>query len=128
MLITTLKAKIHRARVTGIHPDYEGSCAIDQTLLDAAGLLEFEQVHLYNVSNGERLVTYAIVAPAGSGTISLNGAAAHKAAAGDLMIIAAYAVLTEAEARRFRPTLVYVDAENHMVRVGSEIKRAGAPA
>jgi aspartate 1-decarboxylase len=123
MFITTLKAKIHRARVTGVHADYEGSCAIDQALLDAAGLLEFEQIHLYNVSNGERLVTYAIPAPSGSGTISLNGAAAHKAETGDLIIIAAYAVLSAAEAGSFRPTLVYVDAANHLLRVGSAIGR-----
>lgn len=121
MQITLLKAKLHRARVSEVHPDYEGSCAIDQRLLEAAHIREFEQVHVYNVTNGERLVTYAIVARPGSGTISLNGAAAHKAHVGDIIIIAAYAILTPSEADGTRPALVYLDGENRIVRIGSGI-------
>ncbi|EQD80024.1 Aspartate decarboxylase, partial [mine drainage metagenome] len=112
MQITVLKAKIHRARVTEVHPDYEGSCAIDRDLLEAAHIREFEQVHVYNVTNGERLVTYAIAARPGSGTISLNGAAAHKAHVGDIVIIAAYAIVTESEAEARHPNLVYLDEKN----------------
>lgn len=116
-----LKAKIHRATVTHSELDYEGSCAIDGKLLEAAGILEFEQVHIYNITNGNRFVTYAIRAEEGSGVISVNGAAAHKAAPGDLVIIAAYAELDAAEARRHSPRLVYVDGDNRMVRVAGQI-------
>ncbi len=121
MQITILKSKIHRARVTEVHPDYEGSCAIDSRLLEAAQILEFEQIHVYNVTNGERLVTYAIAARPGTGTISLNGAAAHKAHAEDIVIIAAYAGVSESEARDFNPELVYVNEQNQVIRTGSRI-------
>ena len=121
MHLTLLKCKLHRARVTHTELEYEGSCAIDGRLLDAAGIREYEQIHVYNLDNGERFTTYAIRAEAGSGIISLNGAAARKATPGDRVIICAYAVMDEAEAERHRPTLVYLDERNRIVRVGDAI-------
>ena len=112
MKLTMLKSKIHRATVTHAELDYEGSCAIDQNLLDEANILPFEQLHIYNVANGERFTTYAITAPRGSGTIGVNGAAAHKANPGDLLIICTYGELQAEEAAHFKPKLVYVDADN----------------
>jgi len=112
MKLTMLKSKIHRATVTHAELDYEGSCAIDQDLLDAANILQFEQLHIYNVANGERFTTYAITAPRGSGTIGVNGAAAHKASPGDLLIICTYAEFEAAEAAHFNPSLVYVGDNN----------------
>jgi len=112
MKLTMLKSKVHRATVTHAELDYEGSCAIDQNLLDAANILPFEQLHIYNVNNGERFTTYAITAPRGSGTIGVNGAAAHKASPDDLLIICTYAELEASEAEHFKPALVYVDGEN----------------
>jgi len=109
-----LKSKLHRATVTHAELDYEGSCAIDQTLMEAADILPFEQLHIYNISNGDRFTTYAITAPRGSGTIGMNGAAAHKAVPGDLVIICTYCELSSAEARVSEPALVYVDAENRI--------------
>ncbi|MEO5345584.1 MAG: aspartate 1-decarboxylase [Magnetococcus sp. YQC-9] len=117
MEITLLKCKLHRVTVTQTHVDYEGSCAIDENLMESAGLREFEQIHLWNVTNGERLTTYAIRAARGSGTISVNGSAAHKANNGDIMIIAAFTTMTPEEAEQFAPTLVYVDGENRVARV-----------
>ncbi|MEJ2686535.1 MAG: aspartate 1-decarboxylase [Gammaproteobacteria bacterium] len=114
MQLTLLKAKLHHARVTHAELEYEGSCAIDSTLLEAAGIREYEQIHLYNLENGERLVTYAIRAEEGSGVISVNGAAAHKASPGDRLIICTYAVLSQQEAAAFKPTLVYLDAANRI--------------
>jgi len=114
MNLTMLKSKIHRVTVTHAELDYEGSCAIDQHLMEQANMLPFEQLHIYNVSNGERFTTYAIAAPRGSGIIGVNGAAAHKAAAGDLLIICTYADMNAAEAARFNPALVYVDSDNVM--------------
>jgi len=116
MNITMLKSKIHRATVTHAELHYEGSCAIDTELLEAANILPFEQLHIYNVNNGERFTTYAIEAPRGSGTIGVNGAAAHKASAGDLLIICTYAEMDAGQARSFKPELVYVDEENTIVR------------
>jgi aspartate 1-decarboxylase len=112
MKLTMLKSKLHRATVTHAELDYEGSCAIYQNLLDAANILPFEQLHIYNVANGERFTTYAITAPRGSGTIGVNGAAAHKANPGDLLIICTYAELEAKEAEHFQPALVYLDADN----------------
>ena len=112
MKLTMLKSKLHRVGVTHAELDYEGSCAIDQDLMDAAGILPFEQLHIYNIANGERFTTYAITAPRGSGTIGVNGAAAHKASPGDLLIVCTYAELEAKEAERFQPTLVYVDTDN----------------
>ena len=114
MQITLLKSKIHRVTVTHAELDYEGSCAIDQALMAQANIVPFEQLHIYNVSNGERFTTYAIAAERGSGTIGVNGAAAHKAAAGDLLIICTYAALQQSEAAQFQPALLYVDGENRV--------------
>ena len=112
MYRTLLKSKIHRVAAMQCELHYEGSCAIDQDLLDAADIREFQQIEIYNVNNGERFSTYAIAAQRGSGTISVNGAAAHKARRGDLLIIASYATYTEAELAKHEPELVYVDANN----------------
>ncbi len=112
---TMLKSKLHRATVTHSELHYEGSCAIDQTLLDAANIHEYEQIQIYNVTNGERFTTYAIRAARDSGIISVNGAAAHKADPGDLVIIATYAVYNELELARYAPELVYVDADNRIM-------------
>jgi aspartate 1-decarboxylase len=109
---TMLKSKLHRVTCTHSELHYEGSCAIDQDLLDAADIREFQQIEIYNVNNGERFSTYAISAERGSGVISVNGAAAHKASRGDLLIVAAYASYTEAEVAKHVPDLVYVDANN----------------
>ena len=112
---TMLKSKLHRATVTHSELHYEGSCAIDQTLLDAANIHEYEQIQIYNVTNGERFTTYAIRAARDSGIISVNGAAAHKADPGDLVIIATYAVYNELELARYEPELVYVDTDNRIM-------------
>lgn len=111
---TMLKSKLHRVTVTHCELNYEGSCAIDEDLLDAGDIREYQQVDVYNVSNGERFTTYAIRAGRGSGVISINGAAARKAAVGDLVIVAAYASFTELELARFEPSLVYVDERNRI--------------
>ncbi|MEW5886715.1 MAG: aspartate 1-decarboxylase [Pseudomonadota bacterium] len=112
MFRTLLKSKIHRAAVTHCELHYEGSCAIDENLLEAANLCENEQIHIWNVNNGERLVTYAIKGERGSGMISLNGSAARRAAVGDLVIIAAYAQVHEDHIASHEPQLVFVDAHN----------------
>jgi len=112
---TMLKSKLHRATVTHSELHYEGSCAIDEALLEAANIHEYEQIQIYNVTNGERFTTYAIRAARGSGIISVNGAAAHKANPGDLVIIATYAVYNELELARYAPELVYVDADNRII-------------
>ena len=109
---TMLKSKLHRATVTHSELHYEGSCAIDEALLDAANIHEYEQIQIYNVTNGERFTTYAIRAARGSGIISVNGAAAHKANPGDLVIIATYAVYNELELARYEPELVYIGEGN----------------
>jgi aspartate 1-decarboxylase len=116
-----LKCKLHRARVTHAELDYDGSCAIDGKLLDLANILEFEKIDIYNITNGERFTTYAIRAEEGSGIISVNGAAAHKARVGDRVIIAAYAQMDEAAARQLKPRLVYLDEENRVVRTANTI-------
>lgn len=110
-----LKSKLHRVTVTHSELHYEGSCAIDETLLEAADIREYQQIDIYNVNNGERFTTYAIKAQRGSGIISVNGAAAHKANPGDLVIIATYAMYNELELQKFQPELVYVDAGNRIV-------------
>ncbi len=126
MQLNLLKAKIHRATVTHAELHYEGSCAIDGSLLDVSGIREYEQIHIYNVNNGQRFVTYAIRADEGSGIISINGAAAHRAAPGDIIIICAYAQLSEAEAVKFKPTLVYVDAQNRLSHTKNSIPKQAA--
>ncbi|MBY4678768.1 aspartate 1-decarboxylase [Marinobacterium arenosum] len=109
MLQTFLKAKLHRVTTTHAELHYEGSCAIDGVLLDRSGIKEYEMIHIYNINNGERFTTYAIRAEDNSGVISVNGAAAHKASKGDLLIIAAYVQLDEKEAEQHRPTLCYFE-------------------
>ena len=118
-----LRAKLHRLRLTGADPDYEGSIAIDTNLLDAAGILQYEMVHVWNVSNGERLETYAINAPAGSGEVALNGAAALRGKPGDIIIVATFAPMDEASARRLTPKVIHVDEHNRPREL--RIARAG---
>ncbi len=110
-----LRSKIHRATLTGTELDYEGSIAIDQDLIRAADLLPGEQVHVLNLSNATRLITYVIEAPAGSGTMMLNGPAARLGAVGDKVVILTYAAMTEEEARRLKPIVVHVDEKNRVV-------------
>ncbi len=126
MHITLLKAKIHRASVTHAELHYEGSCAIDSRLLEISGIRDNERIEIYNVSNGERFSTYAIRAEAGSGIISVNGAAAHRAEPGDLVIICAYGMCDEAEAARHKPTLVYVDRDNRLTHTNHGIPAQAA--
>ena len=114
MQITLLKSKLHQARVTHAELEYEGSCAIDGRLLEAANIREYEQIQIYNLGNGERFTTYAIRAQEDSGIISINGAAAHRANPGDRVIICTYAVLSQQEAAVFKPTLIYLDADNRI--------------
>jgi aspartate 1-decarboxylase len=112
---TMLKSKLHRVHVTHSELHYEGSCAIDDDLLDAADIKEYQQIELYNVTNGKRLTTYAIRAQRGSGVVSVNGAAAHQANPGDILIIATYAVYSEIELQNYHPQLVYVDEHNRVI-------------
>ena len=107
-----LKSKIHRAILTGTELDYEGSITIDQDLLSRAEILPNEQVHVLNVNNGARFVTYAIAAPAGSGKVILNGAAARLGTPGDRLIVLSYCLVDEEEAKRSKPRLVFVDESN----------------
>ncbi|HLD09339.1 MAG TPA: aspartate 1-decarboxylase [Methylophilaceae bacterium] len=118
---TMLKSKLHRVRCTHSELNYEGSCAIDEALLKAADIREYQQIDIYNINNGERFTTYAIRAQRNSGIISINGAAAHKAKPGDLLIIASYATYNELELEKFKPQLVYVDADNRIVAERREI-------
>jgi aspartate 1-decarboxylase len=120
-MVTLLKAKLHQARVTHAELEYEGSCAIDGALLDTSGIHEYEQIHIYNLANGERFTTYAIRAEDGSGIISINGAAAHLAGPEDRIIICSYAQLEQQEAAKFKPTLVYLDGFNRVVRTRNSI-------
>ena len=112
---TMLKSKLHRVRATHSELDYEGSCAIDEALLDAADIREYQQIDIFNINNGERFTTYAIRAQRNSGIISVNGAAARKVSPGDLLIIASYAVYTEVELEKYKTQLVYVDANNDII-------------
>lgn len=120
---TFLRAKLHRARVTHAELEYEGSCAIDEHLLEAAGIHEYEQIHVYNIANGERFVTYAICAEPGSGIVSVNGAAAHRASPGDRIIICSYTQLEQEELAGFKPTLVYLDERNEITHTRDRIPR-----
>jgi aspartate 1-decarboxylase len=112
MLRTMLQAKLHGVRVTEADLEYEGSCGIDETLLEMSGLRENQYIEIYNVTNGERFTTYIIKAPRGSGTVSLNGAAARKAMVNDKLIIAAYSQFSEAELANYAPIVVLVDGGN----------------
>jgi aspartate 1-decarboxylase len=118
---TLLKSKIHRATVTHCELHYEGSCGIDEDLLEASNIRPNEQVHIWNVNNGERFITYAIKSPRGSGIISLNGSAARRASVGDLVIIAAFGLVAEHELDACEPKLVFPDAHNRIVEVRSEL-------
>ena len=120
MLRTMLKSKIHRATVTQADLHYVGSIAIDRTLMEAADLLEGEQVSIADITNGARLETYVIPAPAGSGIIGINGAAAHLVREGDLVIIMGYAMVEDEEARALKPSVVHVDAANRIVARGAD--------
>lgn len=121
-----LKSKLHRVTVTQAELHYEGSCAIDEDLLDAADIKEYQQIEIWNVNNGARFTTYAIRAERGSGTISVNGAAARQAAPGDLLIIATFAVYNEIELQKFAPDLIYVDAKNRITNKSSKIPAQAA--
>lgn len=121
MDLTLLKCKLHRAAVTHSELDYEGSCAIDGRLLDAAGILDYEQIQIYNVTNGARITTYAIRAEDASGIISVNGAAAHHAKPGDRVIICAYVTMNAAEAANHKPKLVYLDENNNITHTRNTI-------
>ena len=117
MYRTLLKSKIHRVTATHCELHYEGSCAIDEDLLDAAGMVENEQVHIWNINNGERFVTYAIKGQRGSGMISVNGSAARRASTGDLLIIAAFAQVSEDRVATHQPQLVFVDENNRQTQL-----------
>jgi aspartate 1-decarboxylase len=110
-----LRSKIHRATLTGTDLDYEGSIAMDRNLMDAADILPGEQVHVLNLHNGQRLITYAIEAPAGSGTMLLNGPAARLGSPGDIVVVLTYCAVSEEEARKLKPTLVQVDSKNRII-------------
>lgn len=123
---TMLKSKLHRVTATHSELHYEGSCAIDEDLLDAANIKEYEQIDIWNVNNGERFTTYAIRAERGSGVISVNGSAARKAAPGDILIIATFAAYTEMELSKYEPELIYVDSQNRITRRGNKIPTQAA--
>ena len=121
MYRTLLKSKIHRAAATHCELHYEGSCAIDEDLLDAAGMVENEQVHIWNINNGERFITYAIKGQRGSGMISVNGSAARRASVGDLLIIAAFAQVPEDQVAAHQPQLVFVDEHNRQTELRHQV-------
>lgn len=118
---TLLKSKLHRINVTQVELNYEGSCAVDKEFLELAGMQEYEKVEVYNVTNGERFSTYLILAEAGSKTLSVNGAAAHKASVDDVVIICTYCSYNESEAESHKPTLVYFDKDNNVTNVKNKI-------
>ena len=121
MYRTLLKSKIHRASATHCELHYEGSCAIDEDLLDAAGMVENEQVHIWNINNGERFITYAIKGQRGSGMISVNGSAARRASVGDLLIIAAFAQIPEDQVATHQPQLVFVEEHNRQTELRHKV-------
>lgn len=116
MFVTILKSKLHRVRVTQAELNYVGSITIDEDLMEAAGILENEQVHIVNNNNGERLITYVIKGERGTGIICLNGAAARRAQVGDIIIIISYAMMTTDEARTHKPTVVFPDDNNKLIK------------
>lgn len=116
-----LKAKLHRATVTRSELGYEGSCAIDGAVLDLSGIREYEQIQIYNINNGARFTTYAIRAEEGSGIFSVNGAAARLACPGDLIIVCAYGMYDQSELAGFKPTLIYFNEKNEVLRTASSI-------
>ncbi len=120
---TLLKSKIHRATVTDANVDYEGSISIDRDLMDLADLQEYEQVHIYNITNGNRFSTYVIEGERKSGDVCINGAAAHLAKRGDLVIIANYASYNENDASLHKPKLVYVNQDNSVKNISDHIAK-----
>ena len=120
-----LRGKIHRATVTGADLHYEGSVTIDSNLMERAGIIDYEAVHIWDVNNGERFETYAIPGQPGSGVVCINGAAAHKVNVGDLVIIAAFGWMDEAEAEQWKPHVVFVDEHNQQVDVGRDHEEGG---
>jgi len=120
MMRIMMKSKIHRATVTQADLDYVGSVTLDAALMEAADLLEGEQVAIVDITNGARIETYVIPGPRGSGVIGINGAAAHLVHPGDLVIIMSYAVLSDAEARTLEPRIVHVDEKNRVVKLGND--------
>lgn len=123
-----LKAKLHRATVTRSELGYEGSCAIDSNILELSGIREYEQIQIYNINNGERFTTYAIRAEAGSGIFSVNGAAARLACPGDLIIVCAYAQYEQKELENYKPTLIYFNEKNEVLRSSHSIPAQAAAA
>ncbi|MGH1486948.1 MAG: aspartate 1-decarboxylase [Cellvibrionaceae bacterium] len=121
MLTTLLKGKLHMAAVTQAELWYDGSCAIDADLVKLAGLREFEEIEIWNVTNGERFSTYIILAEEGSGTISMNGGAARRVQVGDRIVIAAFGQFSEEEATSYKPKLVYLDENNKVERTSNTI-------
>ncbi len=117
MLKEMLQAKLHRVRLTQAVVDYEGSCGIDENLLDAAGLVPNQKIDIYDINNGERFSTYILKSPRGSGEISLNGAAARRALVGDLLIICAFSTYNETELKNHEPVVVFVDENNRQVKL-----------
>ena len=115
MKIELLKSKIHRATVTDANLDYIGSLTLDPILMQEANLSEYEKIHVLNITNGNRLVTYIIKGKRGSGEVCINGAAAHLVSQGDLVIVAAYCSVSEDEAKNFKPTIVHVDNKNNVI-------------
>ena len=120
MMRIMMKSKIHRATVTQADLDYVGSVTLDAALMEAADLLEGEQVAIVDITNGARIETYVIPGPRGSGVIGINGAAAHLVHPNDLVIIMSYAVLSDAEARSLKPRVVHVDEQNRIVKLGED--------
>lgn len=125
---TVFKSKIHRATVTDANLDYEGSISVDRDLLDAADILPNEQVHVWDVTNGTRLITYALAAERGSGTVTVNGAGAHLIKPGDLVIIATFTTMRTREARKYQPTVVLVDGQNRLREEGAAPDRPDVAA
>ena len=122
MTLTFLKSKLHGAYVTHSELDYDGSCAIDSNILEQASINEYERIDIYNVTNGERFTTYTILAQPGSGIISVNGAAAHKANPGDKLVICSYMDVPEDKIKKHKPTLVYLDSENKIIKKTASIE------
>lgn len=121
MIRTMLQGKLHRVKVTQADLHYEGSCAIDQDFLEAAGILEYEAIDIYNVTNGKRFSTYAISGERGSKIISVNGAAAHCADVGDILIIASYVTMPDEQAHNWQPKVAYFDGDNEMKRTAKAV-------
>ena len=122
MTLTFLKSKLHGAYVTHSELDYDGSCAIDSNILEQASINEYERIDIYNVTNGERFTTYTILAQPGSGIISVNGAAAHKASPGDKLVICSYMDVPEDQIKKHKPTLVYLDSKNKIIKKTASIE------